>query len=191
MSIRGTDGRMRHEMAFGKAIDADMDMSKIPGRPRDYRAGSTGSKGGDDSVQRARDTRGKVLVIDDDAGLMVSLEGLLGEHFEVATAQNIGAAYSMLSNGMFDVVLTDFELPDASGLAFLDHIRDQHPNIVGILMTGHAQHPAVQSAQNNWQRCRVILKPYEPATLLATIKHAVGIANLRKATHRLSNLRRT
>ncbi|MEM1118351.1 MAG: sigma-54 dependent transcriptional regulator, partial [Bacteroidota bacterium] len=56
------------------------------------------------------------------------------------------AAVERLRESPFDLLLTDFQMPDMDGFALLAHAREHYPEMPAIMMTGHAsvQH-AVQA----------------------------------------------
>ncbi len=62
------------------------------------------------------DTRGRVLVVEDDPSMRLAVEGALSIDFEVKTASNVTEALSALADDEFDVVVTDYEMPGGSGL---------------------------------------------------------------------------
>jgi len=83
------------------------------------------------------ETKGKFLVVDDDAMMRdVLRECLAGEGHSVATADNAIQAIAELDKREFDVVLADLTLPRVSGLELLDHVKKTAPHIEVIVITG-------------------------------------------------------
>jgi DNA-binding response OmpR family regulator len=81
-------------------------------------------------------TRGRVLVVDDDAGVLGMLERvLISEGFDVVGTANSAAALAAISAQRPDVVLLDLMLADEDGLEVLVEIRRNH-DIAVILVTG-------------------------------------------------------
>ena len=87
---------------------------------------------------------GDVLLIDDDANVLVTMQAILeDEGHRVATAQTPAAARELLRAGSFDVVLSDLRLESAGadgadGLVLLDEIKRRRPNVATIVLTGYA-----------------------------------------------------
>lgn len=127
----------------------------------------------------------KVLVVDDDEAMCVSLEALLSPEFDVASVRSAMAAETKLDNHRFDVVLADHQMPIRTGLELLRALHDRHPTTVGILVTANAAYPEVRAAQREWREFRVILKPFDPEALLTVVRNAAVFARLRHATTRL------
>lgn len=139
------------------------------------------------SIQEKKQRIGKILLVDDDHGIRVSLSAILKEDFLVQAVESCAAARALLALQYFDVVVTDFEMPAQDGLSFLDYIHREHPATVGILLTGRAAHAKVSHAQKDWARYQVLIKPVDPVALIATLRTGIHIARLRQSTGRLSN----
>jgi DNA-binding NtrC family response regulator len=81
--------------------------------------------------------RGRVLVVDDDAEVLGSLEDALGAlGWEVSTAANAAAALEAVAEGEPDVVLLDVMLPDRSGLEVLEQIKAAGEATAVVMMSG-------------------------------------------------------
>ncbi|HLG17804.1 MAG TPA: sigma-54 dependent transcriptional regulator [Blastocatellia bacterium] len=80
----------------------------------------------------------RILVVDDEASVTSALEMILGEEgYSVHTAATCAEARAILDHWTFDLVLTDFRLPDSNGLELLTHIKAHSPETEVVLMTGH------------------------------------------------------
>ena len=92
-------------------------------------------------------TRPRVLFVDDELPLRDVVSRLLGRRgVDVTTAGDAVSAVEILRDEPFDLVLTDFQMPDMDGFELLAHVREHYPDLPAIMMTGHAsvQH-AVQA----------------------------------------------
>jgi FixJ family two-component response regulator len=80
-----------------------------------------------------------VLVIDDDADLADTLRHALERAGRIVlTAATGSSAIRYLSSSRIDVVIADLSLPDLSGERLLQYLRDKHPGVPVIVLTGHA-----------------------------------------------------
>ncbi len=52
-------------------------------------------------------------------------------------------------------------MPEMSGLELLDHVRESHPHIVRIILSGFSQIPTLLSAINHGKIFRYITKPWK------------------------------
>lgn len=80
---------------------------------------------------------GKILVVDDDKGLIYVLREMLqSEGFQVRTAND--GSYGYLSYLIFkpDLILTDIQMPETSGLEMMKRIRMHDPHVKTIYMSG-------------------------------------------------------
>ena len=88
-----------------------------------------------------------ILFVDDELPLRGVVSRLLARRgVEVTTAGDAVSAVELLRDQSFDLLLTDFQMPDMDGFELLAHVRENYPDLPAIMMTGHAsvQH-AVQA----------------------------------------------
>src|SRR3954468_6673203 len=78
----------------------------------------------------------KVLVVDDDAGLRLSVVSALSEnHYLVDQAKDGEEAVNKVRAGHYDLVLLDVNMPRMSGLEALKEIKAHDPSIIAIILT--------------------------------------------------------
>ena len=83
--------------------------------------------------------RARILVVDDERSMQEFLEIFFrSEGFEVVTAGDVGSAQLHLEGDDFDVVITDIQMPDGSGLDLLRAVHDVSPETVVIMITAFA-----------------------------------------------------
>ncbi|MGV3622918.1 MAG: response regulator [Archangium sp.] len=125
--------------------------------------------------------KGRVLVVDDDSLVRNSLAALLEEEFAVECAPDASVADALLNAHPFEVVLADFEMPGRNGVDFLRDVRTRFPGMMGVLITGHADHPSVLAANRSAEVSRVIEKPYDPERMLRWVDNVVKLARLQRS----------
>lgn len=82
---------------------------------------------------------GKILVVDDDRVFLAFCSDILTEEgYEVKLAPNGNKALSLIRKDDFNLVLTDMIMPDISGLAVLEWIKQYKASIDVIVITGQA-----------------------------------------------------
>ena len=110
----------------------------------------------------------KILVADDFATMRRVIKQLLGElgFCEVAEASDGAAAWQMLQDGEFGLLISDWEMPAMDGLDLVKAVRGD-PELawlpVLLVTENAAREPLTQAA-----RCGVngyIVKPFTAATL--------------------------
>jgi diguanylate cyclase len=132
-----------------------------------------------------------VLVVDDDPAVLALLGAQLGADFEVLTASSAEQARAVLALRSVDMILTDLQLPDETGLSLLDWVRRTTPRTSRVLITGTARLEDAADAINQTQVHRLVLKPWRAEDLVQTLR-AAARALLMERSHEqlLDELRR-
>jgi DNA-binding response OmpR family regulator len=91
-------------------------------------------------------TRNRVLVVDDQASVRALMElELQRVGFTVATAATGNEALRFLDDCAFDVVILDLILKEMDGLELLDLIRERHPSMPVVMLTGAGYTPEIMA----------------------------------------------
>jgi len=77
-----------------------------------------------------------ILIVDDEIGVRQSLKMLLKNDYEVFLAEDAKEAFSQIKEHPPQIVLLDVTLPDLDGFKVLERIKQDHPDIIVIVMTG-------------------------------------------------------
>jgi two-component system nitrogen regulation response regulator NtrX len=79
-----------------------------------------------------------ILIVDDEASILQSLEGILtDEGFEVLIAQSGHDALEKIEEEIPDLVLLDIWMPGKDGIETLTNIKQSYPNLQVVMMSGH------------------------------------------------------
>lgn len=125
------------------------------------------------------ETTPRILIVDDEPRMCQSLEVLLRQQeYDICTANTGQDALDHLSNQAFDVALLDIMLPDMTGHQLMDHINEQCPETLVIVISGNA---TVDSALGALRRGAYdfLRKPFEYDELLKTLQNAINQKELR------------
>jgi DNA-binding NtrC family response regulator len=112
----------------------------------------------------------RILVVDDDAGILDSTKQILEiDGYEVETAATGGEGLQKIENMFFNLALFDIKLPDIEGTELLERVHKLRPRMKKIMVTGYA------SLENsvislNAGADAYILKPVDPDMLLAKVR---------------------
>lgn len=124
----------------------------------------------------------RILIIDDDATICLMLQGLLKRKgFEADTVFSAGEAIKKLEDDAFDLVLSDFRLPDFDGLELLQKIKAMHPSVPVIIMTSYADIRTAVSAIK-MGAFEYVTKPLNPDEILLLINSALEKAQEKQET---------
>jgi two-component system response regulator PilR (NtrC family) len=81
----------------------------------------------------------RVLVVDDERSMQEFLEILLRkEGYDVTTAGDVAGALLALESDDYDLVISDIQMPDRSGLDLLRAIRQTQPEVLVVMITAFA-----------------------------------------------------
>ncbi|NKX20170.1 sigma-54-dependent Fis family transcriptional regulator [Alteromonadaceae bacterium A_SAG2] len=107
-----------------------------------------------------------ILIVEDDAGLREALlDTLLLGNYNVVAADCAEQALMMLSSQNVDLVVSDIQMGEMSGLTLLKSIKSKYPNMPVLLMTAYATiDDAVQAMRDG--ATDYLSKPFAPEVLL-------------------------
>jgi two-component system, NtrC family, response regulator HydG len=140
---------------------------------------------------------GKILIVDDDAGVLSAANLLLKRHFkQVDTEKNPLRIPYWVNSGSYDVILLDMNFTrDLSsgkeGFEWLDKILDLDPTISVVLFTAYGDiEMAVRAIKSG--ATDFVLKPWHNDKLVATLKTALEKAAGKKhASNKIPETRNT
>ncbi|HDM76625.1 MAG TPA: response regulator [Deltaproteobacteria bacterium] len=112
----------------------------------------------------------RILLVDDDEIQIESLKiGLTSRGYEVQGTSNVREALDFISEGGFDILITDYYMPQSSGLDLLKQLRQNSLALPVIMMTGYADKKLVTDAKHHY--CDAFIeKPFTLDTLVKTIQ---------------------
>jgi signal transduction histidine kinase len=116
--------------------------------------------------------RHNLLVVDDEADVVQSLQDLLRFEYRVLGATRTDEAFRILEREDVHLVMTDQRMPDMTGVEFLRRLRDLRPEAIRLLFTGYADIQAVIDAINQGNVYRYISKPWDVSELQGFLRQA-------------------
>ncbi|MDG6222017.1 MAG: PAS domain S-box protein [Candidatus Bathyarchaeota archaeon] len=125
----------------------------------------------------------QVLCVDDEVGLSQTVKQILEKQgsINVETACSVKEALQKISKKRFDVVVSDYQMPEKSGLDFLKILRDAGNNIPFILFTGKGREEVAVEALNLGAE-RYFNKFGDPETVYCELAHGIRqVVSQRKA----------
>jgi nitrogen regulation protein NR(I) len=124
------------------------------------------------------DASGKILIIEDDPAIVVTLRRVLvdeGHKVFVETRGDTGLRCAAARD--FDLVLCDIKLPGLSGLDLVRELRQARPRLPIILMTAHGTtEMAIQATQTG--AFDYLLKPFEMPEMIELVEKAIAASRL-------------
>lgn len=114
--------------------------------------------------------RPRILVVEDDEGTRRTLTMILERKgFEVETAETGEEALRKANERFYNAGLLDIKLPDGTGVDLLKPLRERHPDMGMIMITGHASMETAAEALNDGAAA-YITKPLDVDEVLAELR---------------------
>lgn len=131
-------------------------------------------------MEREKEQRSVILVVDDEEGIRSSLKEFLEENgFDVFTAENGHEALEIIEKRGIDLVMTDLLMPRMDGIALTRTVIEMGFNIPIIVMTAYASiENAVESMKAG--AAEFVSKPFKFNHTLFIIKKVLETRNLQK-----------
>jgi len=126
--------------------------------------------------------RPRVLVVDDDPDIAEVVAMMLSDlgGMETAVAHSPDAALALLAGGEWDLLLTDLQLPQMTGIQLVQAAQAIRPALPAIIMTAHATVDAAVDAMRGGA-VDFIRKPIDPTELLGQAARAIDRARAARA----------
>lgn len=132
-----------------------------------------------------------VLFIDDEANILRALERLLRhESIRVVTATSAVEALELLDRSEIQLVVSDQRMPEMNGVDLLARVRERHPEIIRMMLTGFTEMNVAVEAINRGEIFRLITKPWNDDELKATLRQAFDHFDMKAEIKRLNHVTR-
>jgi EAL domain-containing protein (putative c-di-GMP-specific phosphodiesterase class I)/ActR/RegA family two-component response regulator len=114
-----------------------------------------------------------LLLVDDDPGVSAALRRLLRRQgYRVLYAASGDEGLSLLALNDVQVVISDQRMPGMTGIEFLSRVKQIHPKIIRIMLSGYTAVDAIIEATNSGAVFRFHAKPWDDDALCASIADA-------------------
>ena len=115
-----------------------------------------------------------ILLVDDDRAMLASIGDFLkGRGHGLRTASDGAEALRLMEAAPPDLVISDIQMPEMDGIAFLKAVREQFPDLPVILMTGYATVNTAVAALRN-RAYDYLEKPIQLTELQACMARVEG-----------------
>ncbi len=115
----------------------------------------------------------KLLFVDDEQRVLTAMRAMFRKDYEVHLASSGAEALALIREHQFDVVVSDQRMPEMTGVEVLREAREIAPQSMRILLTGYADLAAIESAINESEVFRYLMKPCPREQLRETVALAV------------------
>lgn len=131
-----------------------------------------------------------VLYVDDEPDFHIIVKTFLAKESDLLIQPCASAkkALDMLSDTaiQYDVIVSDFEMPEMNGIAFLKEVRVRYGNLPFILFTGRGREEVVMDAVN-YGADYYLQKAGDPIILFTDLTHKIRMAHERSIAEKRAN----
>lgn len=138
----------------------------------------------------------RLLLVDDEPNILSSLRRVIAAmpdadfggrrpHVEAFVSANEALARAKVMS--FDLVLSDFRMPELDGVAFLSRMIELQPDVARLILSGYADLNAVIEAINKTQIFRFLGKPWNDYDVQSAIALALQQRQLLLENRRLAD----
>ena len=125
-----------------------------------------------------KESKGKILLVDDDPGLLRLLSiRLRAENYDVEAVESAAAALAATARFRPDLVISDLRMDQMDGIGLLQELQRKWPGLRVLLITAHGTIPdAVLATQSG--AFGFLTKPIDKEELLENVEKALQVSGL-------------
>ncbi len=121
----------------------------------------------------------RILIVDDNVALARVIQFAMdGAGFETVTAQNGRIAFELAKKSLFDVVITDQQMPEMTGVDLCRNLRGmpEYEDCPIILLTAKGLELELPRLQHEFEIDATFSKPFSPSALVKTVNELLAAA---------------
>jgi len=123
---------------------------------------------------------GKILVVDDEEIVIKSCLRILGDtNYKVEAVQSGFEALEKINENYYDVLILDIMMPKIDGIEILQRVKESHPDIDVIMVTGLSEIETAVKAMK-LGAFDYLPKPFDPEALKLVVERAFERRKLRQ-----------
>ncbi len=117
----------------------------------------------------------RILVVDDEQLVRnLTVQVLERAGYDVVSVPDAAGALELLVDERIDLVVTDVVMPGLTGVELLNELRDLHPDLPVVLMTGGSPEPERTTRALELGADGIVYKPYAHADLIDAVQAALA-----------------
>lgn len=121
----------------------------------------------------------QLLFVDDESKILDGLRRMLRpmrDEWDMSFAGGGKEALELMEKKHFDVIVSDMRMPGMDGAELLEKVRQKHPDVVRIVLSGHSEMESVVKTLGSVHQ--YLSKPCEANKLKETISRALLLRNI-------------
>lgn len=119
----------------------------------------------------------RILFVDDEPHVLDGLRRMFRtqrQEWQMSFANSGKEALAILGTAAFDVIVTDMRMPEMDGGTLLERVREAHPSVIRIVLSGHVETEAALRTAAVAQQ--FLSKPCDPGRLREAIEKGCNCA---------------
>jgi DNA-binding NtrC family response regulator len=141
-------------------------------------------------MSRSNDARvTRLLLVDDEPNILSALKRVFqSDGYHIETFTEPAMALTRGSEAEFDLVISDYRMPEVDGVSFLTLFRTLQPDCARLILSGFTDLDALLGAINDAWIFRFITKPWHDGELRSTAAQALAHRAVMLENRRLADL---
>lgn len=128
----------------------------------------------------------KIQLVDDEPNILSSLRRLLKpQGWEIHTYDTVESALGGLLEHDFAVIVSDYQMPTADGVTYLQFAKQRQPDAMRLVLSAHGDRNSMIKAINHAEVYRYLSKPWDDYEVVASIKSAIDLYQLKVENRQL------
>jgi sigma-B regulation protein RsbU (phosphoserine phosphatase) len=124
-------------------------------------------------------TSWRILVVDDEAGMLRSVERVLGKEYTVSSARSPREAVGLAATFQPDLAILDIQMPEMDGFQLMDELQARDPELEVIFMTGSVHEIDAKLIKAIRKDAFYFLqKPFDRGVLLSLVERCLDLKRL-------------
>lgn len=120
------------------------------------------------------DNHSKILFVDDESSILSALKRVTRTFEATCFFVSSGAeGLALLAKENIDVVISDMNMPEMTGIEFLTQVAAQYPETIRIVLTGFTDQESLLATINDGRVWGYLEKPWDDQHLLVTLEQAL------------------
>ena len=129
----------------------------------------------------------KILLVDDEENNLMLLYRTLRGKYDLVKTTSPFDAVNLMKTQSFDMILSDHKMPGMDGVELLEHVYENYPDTIRILVTAYSDISILIGSINKAKIYRYIKKPFNPSELEIIVEAGLEYFQLKKDNEILSN----
>ncbi|WP_375191517.1 response regulator [Marinobacter sp.] len=128
----------------------------------------------------------KIQLVDDEPNILSALRRLLKpQGWEIHTYDTVESALGGLLEHDFAVIVSDYQMPTADGVTYLQFAKQRQPDAMRLVLSAHGDRNSMIKAINHAEVYRYLSKPWDDYEVVASIKSAIDLYQLKVENRQL------